>query len=201
MHEGRHLPLSNPIFLLYSYAAELALKAFLQAKNIPTRGHGLARLYVKCHSHGLVIGPNDRVGIANIMSLLEDGNKGQGFRYFNSSSCWRPELSWVRETIADLIRAVEPHVQLQTQMRLRQLFLQRVAIIGLFDRGLFEPHAQPHILGSPAVRHPSIALMPGRRDGGGERAPVSSLKNAFFPVEAPQGGNEVPMGSGLDGCS
>jgi len=69
---GRHLPLSSPIFLLYSHAAELALKAFLQAKNIPTRGHGLAQLYANCHSHGLVIGPNDRVGreLQNYLDVL-----------------------------------------------------------------------------------------------------------------------------------
>ncbi len=40
-----HLPLSNPLSFLYSHAAELALKAFLQAKNIPTpEKHALAKL-------------------------------------------------------------------------------------------------------------------------------------------------------------
>jgi hypothetical protein len=104
-------PLSSPLYLLYSHAAELALKAFLRAKNVPTpKTHELAKLYAKCRDLGLVIGPQDTFQIGNIVSLLDSGNKDHGFRYFNLESCTTPDLSWVREVIPELIRAVEPHV-------------------------------------------------------------------------------------------
>jgi HEPN domain len=110
--QGRHLPLSSPLYLLYSHAAELALKAFLQAKNVPTpKTHELAKLYEESRDLGLVIGPKDRFQIGNIVSFLDSGNKKQGFRYFNLESCTVANLSWVREGIPELIRAVEPHVQ------------------------------------------------------------------------------------------
>jgi hypothetical protein len=106
-----HLPLSNPLSFLYSHAAELALKAFLQAKNIPTpEKHALAKLYAKCCNCGLVIGPEDRFEIGNIVSVLDFENEDQGFRYFNLKSGSTADLSRVREVILELIRAVEPHV-------------------------------------------------------------------------------------------
>lgn len=106
-----HLPLSNPLSFLYSHAAELDLKAFLQAKNIPTpEKHALAKLYAKCCNCGLVIGPEDRFEIGNIVSLLDSGNEDQGFRYFNLKSGSTADLSRVREVIPELIRAVEPHL-------------------------------------------------------------------------------------------
>lgn len=108
--QDRHLPLSSPRYLLYSHAAELALKAFLGAKNIPTfERHEFAKLYEKSQRAGLVM--NHRFEIGNLMSLLDSGNKKQGFRYFNLESCTVANLSWVREGIPELIRAVEPHVQ------------------------------------------------------------------------------------------
>jgi hypothetical protein len=108
---GHPLPLSSPLYLLYSHAAELAFKAFLMAKHIPIRKiHELAELYDESRSSGLVIGPRDRFEIGNVVSLLDSGNKYQGFRYFNLESTSRPDLAWVRETIKELLRAVEPHV-------------------------------------------------------------------------------------------
>jgi HEPN domain len=109
--QSGYLPLSSPLYLLYSHAAELALKAFLQAKNVPPqKTHELAKLYAASRDLGLMIGPQDRFQIGNIVSLLDSGNKDHGFRYFNLESCTRPDLSWVREVIPELIRAVEPHV-------------------------------------------------------------------------------------------
>ncbi len=105
------LPLRSPLYLLYSHAAELAFKAFLMAKNIPIpKTHELANLYAKSRRLGLVIGARDRFEIGNIVSLMDSGNKDQGFRYFNLESGATVDLSWVREVIPELIRAVEPHV-------------------------------------------------------------------------------------------
>jgi hypothetical protein len=103
--------LQRPLYLLYSHAAELAFKAFLMAKNIPIpKTHELANLYAESRRLGLVIGPRDRFEIGNIVSLLDSGNKDQGYRYFNLESGSMIDLSWVREVIPELIRAVEPHV-------------------------------------------------------------------------------------------
>jgi hypothetical protein len=110
---GRHLPLSNPLYFLYSHATELAFKAFLEAKNRPTRQyqHKLIKLYEECCTLGLVVGKDDSMGIRNISSLLATWNTYEGSRYFNLESNARPELSWISEIIGELIRAVEPHVQ------------------------------------------------------------------------------------------
>jgi hypothetical protein len=82
----RWLPLQSPLYLLYNHAAELAFKAFLMAKNIPfPKTHELAKLYAECRSLGLVIGPNDRFEIGTIVSLLDSGNKDQGFRYLSQA--------------------------------------------------------------------------------------------------------------------
>ena len=106
---------SNPINFLYFHALELTLKAFLRSFDRPIVGtgrksHKLSQLYEECQSLGLKIGSNDRVGIANIVSLLEAGNEEQGFRYFNLKSGPVPHLSWTREVVEGLMHAVEPRV-------------------------------------------------------------------------------------------
>jgi hypothetical protein len=104
------LPLSSPLYLLYSHAAELALKAFLRAKGKDIlKEHGLAKFYAESCHLGLVI--DQKFEIGNLMSKLDSGNKDQSFRYFNLGSYEGAILSWVREGIPELIRAVEPHVQ------------------------------------------------------------------------------------------
>jgi hypothetical protein len=110
--QGVDPPLSSPLYLLYSQAADLTLKAFLRAKgediSIP-KNHSLVKLLSESCRLGLVI--EERFQIDNLMSLLDSGNRGQNFRYVNLGSFSRPDLSWVREGIPELIRAVEPHVQ------------------------------------------------------------------------------------------
>ncbi len=120
--QGRYLPLSSPLYFLYSHAAELALKAFLGAKNIPVpKKHGLARFYGDSRRLGLKI--DQRFEIETLMSFLDSGNKEHGFRYFNLEPCtiddggvmhtrmgFTADLLWVREVIPELIRAVAPHV-------------------------------------------------------------------------------------------
>jgi hypothetical protein len=108
---GRQMPLSRPIYFLFSHAAELAFKAFLRAKNAPVgEVHGLTEFYEACRNVGLVIGPDDRTDIANVASLLDSGNKRQGFRYFELQTTTIPELSWTHDTIGKLIQAIEPHI-------------------------------------------------------------------------------------------
>jgi hypothetical protein len=109
---GTLMPLSRPIYFLFGHAAELLFKAFLRAKDAPVREvHGLIDLYEDCRNRGLVIVPEDRYGVGNIVSLLASGNKRHGFRYFELQTTTIPELSWTRDTIRALIQAVEPHIQ------------------------------------------------------------------------------------------
>lgn len=121
--QGRYLQLSSPLYFLYGHAAELALKAFLRAKNISTWGHSWADLYTRCHALGLVTNPSNGFEIGSIVSLLENWNKDQGFRYFVSSSGPMPELPLVRDVITELIRAVEPHVPADGPQRLAKVVI------------------------------------------------------------------------------
>ena len=108
---GRPMPLSRPIYFLFSHAAELAFKAFLRAKNAPVgKVHDLTVFYEVCRNLGLVIGPDDRTDIGNVVSLLDSGNKQQGFRYFELQTTTIPELSWTRDTVRELIQVIEPHI-------------------------------------------------------------------------------------------
>ena len=100
----------NPIYFGYSHAVELALKAFLRSHKPEVEfGHELTKTYRKCVALGLVIGPDDRTHIGNIVTLLDNGNEKSGFRYFMGSGAL-PDLAWTREVVGRLIEAVELHV-------------------------------------------------------------------------------------------
>jgi hypothetical protein len=106
----------DPIKFLYFHTVELALKAFLRSHNVSILGterksHKLTELYGECRSLGLTIGPADRFEIGNIVTLLEGGNKYQGFRYPNLESGSMANLSWTREVVEHLMRAIGPHVE------------------------------------------------------------------------------------------
>jgi hypothetical protein len=112
VHDNRQF--NSPTYLLYFHTIELALKAFLRTHDIPILGlrrrHILTGLYSESRDLGLVIGPQDKFQIGNIVSLLDSANKGQGLRYFNFETVTTADLAWVREVTAELMRAVEPHV-------------------------------------------------------------------------------------------
>jgi hypothetical protein len=106
---------SNPIGSLYFHAAELVLKAFLRSHGCPILGtprksHRLRQLYDECQSRGLKFAPGERAGIETVMNVLEAGNEGQKFRYFNLKSRVVPRLAWTREAVDGLMRAVESRV-------------------------------------------------------------------------------------------
>jgi hypothetical protein len=103
----------GPISFLYFHAIELALKAFLRFHNqkIPTGGrasHDIEALYARCQKFGLTLGPDDRLTIGNIVSLLNSGNKKDGFRYFNLDPNITVDPVWTSEVIAELIGALAP---------------------------------------------------------------------------------------------
>ena len=73
--------------------------------------HKLTELYEECRGLGLTIGPSDRFEIGRIVTLLEKGNKYQGFRYPNlESGGVMADLSWTREVVEQLMRTLEPIV-------------------------------------------------------------------------------------------
>jgi hypothetical protein len=97
----------------------LALKAFLRAHDLPIltarKSHKLSDLYRESRDLGLVIGPNDSFEIGNIVSLLDSANKYQGIRYFSLESGVTADLLRLREVTAELMRAVEPHIDARLQ--------------------------------------------------------------------------------------
>jgi len=103
----------DPIYFLYFQTAELALKAFLRSHDIPIAGtdygrkHELVKLYEHCKLLGLIVGPgDDRFDIGNVVELLDDGNERSGFRYFNATSRWLPNLNWAGRTVGMLVDTV-----------------------------------------------------------------------------------------------
>jgi|ERR1017187_2246383 hypothetical protein len=111
--------LRDPIYFLYFHAVEMALKAFLRAHDVRItgtpwvreKGHRLFELYEECRSLGLSLGQKDRIGIRNIVILLDSGNKYQGLRYFTLESGSLPDLTWTRNVVEQLIKAVQPEVE------------------------------------------------------------------------------------------
>jgi hypothetical protein len=100
-----------PTYFLYAHAAELALKAFLRARNPEVEyGHELTVLYENCRDIGLVIGQDDQFQIGNVVRLLDSANKDQGLRYFLDTNCIA-DLTWTREVVTQLLQAVKPHVE------------------------------------------------------------------------------------------
>ncbi len=114
-----HSPLLwYPLYFLYFHAAEMLLKAFLRANDLPILGterksHKLTELYEECRSLGLVVhsANQDRFLVKNIVSLLESGNEYQGFRYWSGGGSSMPELGWTREVVGQLLQAVESFVE------------------------------------------------------------------------------------------
>lgn len=119
--EGRprvhnHRALSSPISHLYFHTLELGLKAFLRACGLPIEGtwrrtHNLTKLYEECRAQGLVVGEDDRVGLENIVNLLNSGNEDQGFRYFSSGTTVTADLAWTRDIIDQFMIVVAREVE------------------------------------------------------------------------------------------
>ncbi|HWZ73903.1 MAG TPA: hypothetical protein VN326_20800 [Casimicrobiaceae bacterium] len=110
---NRQSEFSNPIYFLYFHAMELALKAYLVAHKVPITywrsGHRVKDLYEECRKLGLIVGPDDRVEIGNIVGLL--GDEFQSFRYFSIQSRGLPALAWTRTVVGALLDVVAACVE------------------------------------------------------------------------------------------
>jgi hypothetical protein len=99
------------------HAIELALKAFLRTAYVPIvadgkrKHHQITELYEECRGLGLTIGPGDRFDIRDVVVLLEGANEEQGLRYFKTKGSGFPQLSWTRDAVEKLLRAVQPSVK------------------------------------------------------------------------------------------
>jgi HEPN domain-containing protein len=91
---------------LYFHATELLLKAYLRAQGKEPWNHELSKLLKECSDLGLRIDSEDKLGLQNIVSLLESGNEEMGFRYFTVKSGAIPEMGWTREVVGQLMLAV-----------------------------------------------------------------------------------------------
>jgi hypothetical protein len=98
--------IQNARYFLYFHATELLLKAYLRARGVKSEGHKISDLYKECRDAGLTINSEDKYGLHNIVSLLESGNKGMGFRYFTMKSGSIPEMGWTSEVVGQLMQAV-----------------------------------------------------------------------------------------------
>lgn len=104
--------LRHPVYFLYFHTVELALKAFLFSVDAPKcLGHGLTNLYDACYDEGLRVGVDDPSQIRSLVSLLESGNRSQGFRYITQESRSLPDFTWTREAATELLGAVANHLK------------------------------------------------------------------------------------------
>jgi hypothetical protein len=113
--EGSHTKFTDPIYFLYFHTIELALKGYLRASGVSMIGkkrrtHELLKLYEECRQLGLVVGPDDRFDIRNVIDLLETSNEFQGLRYFSLKSRTLPDLAWTRTAVGLLVTTVESEV-------------------------------------------------------------------------------------------
>ena len=102
---------TDPIYLLYYHAAELALKAFLRfaghtTAQLKSMKHNLLALYRDAISAGLKPDARTAPNFQKVLALLYAGNKEEAFRYWNSEVRTLPETSWTAETVAALIAQV-----------------------------------------------------------------------------------------------
>jgi hypothetical protein len=59
----------------------------------------------------LRIGADDFSNIGNVASLLDSANEEQGLRYFKPKGSGYPTLSWTRDAVEQLLRAIETSVK------------------------------------------------------------------------------------------
>ena len=101
----------SPALLLFSYSAELAIKAFLLHRGLtPARlkkyGHQLGSLFDEACVRGLPRAADDMTNLGNVLSLLEGANYDGLLRYFRLRSMTVPELPWVQQSVSELLARV-----------------------------------------------------------------------------------------------
>lgn len=98
----------SPLYFLYTHTLELALKAYLRSHGRRVaRTHKLPRLLQLCADDGLRV----HFDLRNVIHLLESENKEHGFRYFVFAATGKPEITYLREVVDDLMTVVVEEVK------------------------------------------------------------------------------------------
>jgi len=105
----------DPVYTLYLHAVELALKGLLRAHGRTTTElfnmkHGLMALYQECEKLMSGIDAATWRSVQEVISLLAQGNKNQGFRYYSPTGRGMPELGWTREVVEIVVQAARAGV-------------------------------------------------------------------------------------------
>ncbi len=104
----------KPVNFLHAHAMELAFKAYLRTKNEMVvenfKIHNLSTLCEACQARGLVVGPDDKTDLGNIVGILDHMNEAEGLRYFNPDLSMLPDPTWAHTTIGQLLTIVAAHV-------------------------------------------------------------------------------------------
>lgn len=109
-------PTQDPAYTLYFHSLELALKAFLRYRQVPTDelrrhelGHDISALLERSIVEGLALSPELLAHIRTLAGILNEANRYQGLRYWNGGGDI-PNPDWTTETIEQLLSAVTARV-------------------------------------------------------------------------------------------
>ena len=106
----RHQQAESPLYFLFVHTIELAFKTYLRSRGIVTpraqRGHALRDLLEQCHRNGLQVD----LDLRNVVQLLESENSRHGFRHFSFEGTGRPDITYLREVVNELMRVIEEEV-------------------------------------------------------------------------------------------
>jgi hypothetical protein len=104
----------KPVNFLHAHAMELAFKAYLRTKDVIVvekfKTHSLSTLCDECQARGLVVGPDDKTDLGNVVGILDHMNEAEGLRYINPGLSMLPDPTWAHSTVGQLLGVVEAHV-------------------------------------------------------------------------------------------
>jgi hypothetical protein len=104
----------KPVNFLHAHAMEMAFKAYLRTKDVMVvknfKTHSLSTLCDECQAHGLVVGPDDKTDLGNVVGILDHMKEAEGLRYFNPELSILPDPTWAHGTIGQLLTVVAAHV-------------------------------------------------------------------------------------------
>ena len=122
-----------PVNFLHGHAMELAFKAFLRTKDVIAvekfKTHVLSVLCEECQARGLVVGPDDKTDLGNVVGILDHMNEAEGLRYFNPDLSMLPDPTWTHNTVGQLITVVASHVEAYSRQHPPDTTTKRQAFI------------------------------------------------------------------------
>jgi HEPN domain-containing protein len=119
----RHAPL--PVYFLYAHTIELALKAFirLHSNRVP-HTHELGHLSRKCERIGLRLS----IDFVNIITLLDDENTDNGFRYYLFRSAFSPQIGYLKEVVDALMSTLTKAIKTRAKPTDRRRVVMKITV-------------------------------------------------------------------------